>query len=368
MSTTKIGRNDMCPCGSGLKYKKCCLGKSKDQLAFEAYVDAQKKADRAGRVKECLHPNHEECSGKIVKSHAIQNNRVLTALAENGEVILTNFMTSFGFQHEQIKGRKIATTFSGFCSYHDKVLFQDIEDREFCCTEKQVFLYTYRTLAWHCHKKREQVGRRTYIKDAMAAKGHTVQNPEEDMLSSIGLELGLQDNVKMKQAFDTSLLAESYSDVESTVWRIPYVIDFAVSMMHELEHDIKGQSLIDMEGDEYVPSIFLNIFPCKTESYCIWSWHRSNADVYAPFARQFMDLEEVDRINYLNNKLPRWTDSLVISPRMWKRWGEGIQQAFVTHANFDMLFRNMEEEENMFAYQYMDTPWDLFEERELQPE
>ena len=23
----KIGRNDMCPCGSGKKYKKCCLGK-----------------------------------------------------------------------------------------------------------------------------------------------------------------------------------------------------------------------------------------------------------------------------------------------------------------------------------------------------
>jgi methionyl aminopeptidase len=24
----KLGRNDPCPCGSGLKFKKCCLGKS----------------------------------------------------------------------------------------------------------------------------------------------------------------------------------------------------------------------------------------------------------------------------------------------------------------------------------------------------
>jgi uncharacterized protein YecA (UPF0149 family) len=23
--TTKVGRNDLCPCGSGKKYKKCCL-------------------------------------------------------------------------------------------------------------------------------------------------------------------------------------------------------------------------------------------------------------------------------------------------------------------------------------------------------
>ena len=28
MKTVKIGRNDPCPCGSGLKHKKCCLGKS----------------------------------------------------------------------------------------------------------------------------------------------------------------------------------------------------------------------------------------------------------------------------------------------------------------------------------------------------
>lgn len=25
---TKIGRNDPCPCGSGKKYKHCCLGKT----------------------------------------------------------------------------------------------------------------------------------------------------------------------------------------------------------------------------------------------------------------------------------------------------------------------------------------------------
>ena len=24
---TKVGRNDPCPCGSGKKFKKCCLGK-----------------------------------------------------------------------------------------------------------------------------------------------------------------------------------------------------------------------------------------------------------------------------------------------------------------------------------------------------
>jgi len=28
MSTSKVGRNDPCPCGSGRKYKNCCEGKA----------------------------------------------------------------------------------------------------------------------------------------------------------------------------------------------------------------------------------------------------------------------------------------------------------------------------------------------------
>jgi uncharacterized protein YecA (UPF0149 family) len=27
----KVGRNDPCPCGSGRKYKKCCLRKDKEK-------------------------------------------------------------------------------------------------------------------------------------------------------------------------------------------------------------------------------------------------------------------------------------------------------------------------------------------------
>ena len=27
---SKIGRNDICPCGSGLKYKKCCMNKKEN--------------------------------------------------------------------------------------------------------------------------------------------------------------------------------------------------------------------------------------------------------------------------------------------------------------------------------------------------
>jgi len=58
----KVGRNDLCPCGSGLKYKKCCLGKNgiqqeiiKEQYEKEHGIKLKKKKDiegikRAGRL------------------------------------------------------------------------------------------------------------------------------------------------------------------------------------------------------------------------------------------------------------------------------------------------------------------------------
>jgi len=40
--TVKIGRNDPCPCGSGLKYKKCCLDKSETEARNLEAIYARK--------------------------------------------------------------------------------------------------------------------------------------------------------------------------------------------------------------------------------------------------------------------------------------------------------------------------------------
>jgi methionyl aminopeptidase len=54
----KVGRNDPCPCGSGLKYKKCCLGKEESEfqnlkeLYFRKYgVRLKEKKDIEGIAK-----------------------------------------------------------------------------------------------------------------------------------------------------------------------------------------------------------------------------------------------------------------------------------------------------------------------------
>ena len=83
----KIGRNSPCPCGSGIKYKKCCLNKTEDQRLGEAISASMLNIKNEARIKRCLHPKQDECQGKIIKAHAIQNNRILNKLAENGMVV-----------------------------------------------------------------------------------------------------------------------------------------------------------------------------------------------------------------------------------------------------------------------------------------
>lgn len=39
VSYQKVGRNDLCPCGSGKKYKKCCWKKKDTLLPYQGYID-----------------------------------------------------------------------------------------------------------------------------------------------------------------------------------------------------------------------------------------------------------------------------------------------------------------------------------------
>ncbi len=62
--TEKIGRNDPCPCGSGKKYKKCCMGKDKEQKKeFLEKVESMNRismsAGLAGRDKDIFDSKEE---------------------------------------------------------------------------------------------------------------------------------------------------------------------------------------------------------------------------------------------------------------------------------------------------------------------
>ncbi|GAB6093039.1 hypothetical protein [Furfurilactobacillus curtus] len=64
--------------------------KLEDEEGLQLVQKVWKKFDetnRSKKIKQCLYPNHDECTDNILKAHAIQNNGVLTQIAENGKVL-----------------------------------------------------------------------------------------------------------------------------------------------------------------------------------------------------------------------------------------------------------------------------------------
>lgn len=355
----KQERNDPCQCGSGLKYKKCCLNK-KDEFdtKLRLLFEIAEKNKRKARISHCIYPNTENCSGKIVRAHAIQNNRILNKLAVNGMLKTMDGESHMMFQDADTKGRKVATTFKGFCSYHDKVTFQPIEDFEFKESAEQLFLYTYRTLAWSYHKKIEQVNHILLNMESLQNSGF---HPSGDFLLHNTMHLlGHFENETTLKRFNGYIQDNDYESVSSYVWTIPYEIRFAVSSMLTIEHDVNGNMINNIKSFQPLKSIYLNIFPGNKKSYLIWTWESKHV-ILEQFVKQFGSLKDVDKENYLNNNLPRWTDAIVISPELWDKWGYPIQESIVSHSNFGILYRAMEEELDSFAYEYADTPWNFFD-------
>lgn len=50
----KIGRNDNCPCGSGKKYKKCCLHRERPLTMSDIYKDIENLGNLSNSVNDLL--------------------------------------------------------------------------------------------------------------------------------------------------------------------------------------------------------------------------------------------------------------------------------------------------------------------------
>ena len=48
----EVSRNELCPCGSGLKYKKCCMNKKGSFLPYENFKVAFNETMEKGDAKQ----------------------------------------------------------------------------------------------------------------------------------------------------------------------------------------------------------------------------------------------------------------------------------------------------------------------------
>ncbi len=109
--------------------------------------------------KNCMAESKSECNQNICQAHTISK-KFLNNLSENGHIYYpcySSYNTS-GLYEFQLKGVNNATTFLGFCTFHDNELFQSFEKTNFDPENaSQIRDLTFRALAREFFKKKCQL-------------------------------------------------------------------------------------------------------------------------------------------------------------------------------------------------------------------
>jgi len=154
------GRNESCWCGSGLKYKRCHL--HRENQAPESKFDIRKKFFALSKQRFCFCGfDAERCSSVLASSHSISKSGSLKLIAERSHVAAIK--GDFGFvdgvqsYFDSLRIAEIsinkASTFGGFCEFHDAKLFAELDRLYF--RDRSIFFWqlVYRAAAYEKYQK-----------------------------------------------------------------------------------------------------------------------------------------------------------------------------------------------------------------------
>ena len=319
--------NKLCPCGSGKKYKNCCIDNEDDPEFSNPFnlMKSYKIIRKESRIKQCLFPDNSKCSEKIIGAHSIQNNKILKRISSNGNVYMPCPKSDNPFAVMTKWGRKEATVFTGFCGYHDNEIFKPIENNSFDKSEYHLFLYTYRCFAVEYHKKQEVISMQ---KSIFKRKPSLIDMPENDNPFR-GMSLAIHDFLHVKEQFDKSLLTETYDILTSIVWEFPCTINFAATGFEAPTKDIAGNSIQNLLDTSIIAEhIFVMVFPEDATTYCVISWLKSNDEMFENLRKQLNSLNDKQKKNYINNTLPIISENIAVNPDAWKKWEQHKKDEF----------------------------------------
>lgn len=340
----KIFDRETCPCGSGKNYIDCCKSRGdKKQKPSKKPLDVQiLEKLRKSLFKCCLHPDKNHCVRHIKEAHALQNNKIISELSENGHVYIMNFkkppliipiegeepeiMTEIGKV-----GVNHATTATCFCDLHDDVTFAAIEkgapafDKE---SDEHKFLYAYKAFIFEYYKKLvERNGLINEIKEtpSLLKKPLFVQQYR-------AISMTINEMQTVKNFFDKRILNKDYSDIETCVIEIDGKINFANYACIALDFDLEGKKIKNVKKG-FMSRLFVTVFPEETKSYILLSCLKDDYRIYKNLFLQ-MKRMTIGKIKYyFDLVLPLYSENVVISPRLWEKWNDEQKNAYTFYAN-----------------------------------
>lgn len=219
---------------------------------------------KTARIKECFYHKKEECKGKIKEAHSLQRNGKLSIIEKE----INNNMCVYSFLdlEQDINGKFCgfkpigkgeASTFFGFCDYHDSFLFSPIENNSFDDSLQHCFLHSYRAFAHSYHRKKES------LQAFMGNSIYTNTLNTDDLESSIsGAKLAIRDGEIIKSIFDNLIEQKKYAELEYFTYVIDGLFPIACSSAFNLEYSYQGKLLnLSASKDYFYKFITITVLP-----------------------------------------------------------------------------------------------------------
>lgn len=324
--TSKIGRNQLCPCGSGKKYKRCHGGEDGGGKPVPGMIDARIR--KLSPQRKCLVPSSlsSECSRGTINAHTVSRSASLGAIAHKGHVYsykisIQELIKSKGRILPTRTGWKDASTFPGFCGVHDKKFFSPLEDVPFSATKEQCFLLSYRAVAREYYTKQGSM-LQSDLRHALSSKSKIARQFINDF--NHGTELGMRDAEEHKKRYDAILLGRKWEQVRAIVIEFDGLFPIQCAASFQIENDIYGNEIQFLGLGKSTPdSISLTSFAAGGVSYICFCWLADSDSSCKPYVEALQRAPLADMPAILAALLLQTSENCHFSPT----WYDGMTNA-----------------------------------------
>jgi hypothetical protein len=333
----KIGRNDLCWCGSGLKYKRCHLNRESEEILKPWDAEGQLKKNFSKKLCSVPPDLLSDCKGIIVRAHTVPKSSSLQKICRDGHVY--SFVPSFknltknnGLLAPELRGINQASTFTGFCGHHDNSVFAPVESVGFTGTPQQCFLLAYRALARECYTKNSLSSMMSLIKTSDKGRKIDQQQAIQDFakLFGEGVDAGVGDNQLHKDLYDALLLSQDFSSVRSFLifFRDPPEI-MCSGCLFPVE-DFEGEQLQNLSDLNTVAKmISFSSFWTGSCGAVVFTWLGDSDSVCIPFITSLETKSDAEISNCLTRFFFEVCENIHLKPEWWEGLGAGPQGALV---------------------------------------
>ncbi|AZT83662.1 hypothetical protein EHN06_08985 [Marinobacter sp. NP-4(2019)] len=300
-----MGRNELCWCGSGKKWKKCHRDRHLQQEVPVGKL--MKEMYQNQKQGTCLHPeaSKESCSSKLIKAHTIQRASGLSAISEKGHVIspkkgFENIFKNNGQITPVPIGIGNASTFMGFCSYHDNALFEPIESTTFTLNHQAAFLLAFRALSYEYLTKMNSIKTIEIQRNFDKGKDFQAQAYIQNYLHThrAGIERGMKELEVWKTKYDKMFLDENFESMPHYAVEFDGILPFVCSGGFYPEIDFEGNTLQRISrGNFEFEHVCVNVSVVGERSFLAFGWHGANDGPARQFVKSFRSLKNTEKAN-----------------------------------------------------------------------